>query len=567
MPALLSQWTSQFRSASISITKSTRYALAIMIFGSLFYSCKKNSSNSGGTTPPPPVKSNQHNSLATQHGDNHRTGWNSTESELNTTNVNTGKFGLILSLPVDDQVYSQPLVVGNLQVSGQTHNVLFIATVNNSVYAFDGDDGKLLWNNNFTVSGMRVVQNTDMTGACGGSYADFSGHIGIVGTPVIDTVNKFIYFVARSTSQDGQTYLQQLHKVNIITGQDDIPPVTITASYPGTGDGSQNLVINFNPQKQNQRAALTLSNGNVIITWSSHCDWGPYHGWVIGYDAAGLNRQFVFNATPNDENGGIWESGQGLSVDDQGNLYIATGNGSIFYGGGDGTDYGESAVKLVVNGNSISVGSFFTPYNALFLNQNDLDFGSLGSLLIPHSNYFFTGAKDGSLFLLDKDNMGGYDSTANHVYQELNLGNPDANEHCQAAYFESANAGFVTLWSENDPLRVYPFVNNKLGNPVKSTIAGPVGQNGAMLSISSNGQNEGIIWATHAVAPGDAEHTVSNGILRAINAKNITQELWNSNLSPSDQLGKYAKFATPTIVNGHVYVATFSNKVQVYGLK
>ena len=560
---LLSTWTGRFGSGAHA-AGPVRGLLTIIILGSLFYCCKKNSS--GSTNPPPGKDTLQHNSFVTQHGDNFRTGWNSQEIELNTSNVKTGSFGLILSLPVDDQVYAQPLVVGNLQINGSSHNVVFIATVNNSVYAFDGDDGKLLWNSNFTISGMRAPLNTDMTGACGGSYADFSGHIGIVGTPVIDSVNKFIYFVARSTNSSGQTFVQQLHKVNITTGVDDIPPVTIAALYNGTGDGSQNGVISFDPQKQNQRAALTLLNGNVIITWSSHCDWGPYHGWVIGYDATSLVRSFVFNDTPDDYNGGIWESGQGLSVDDQGNLYIAIGNGGS-KPPGDGRDYGESAVKLVLNGSAISVGSFFTPYNVAYLNQNDLDFGSLGSLFIPHSNYFFTGGKDGSIFLLDRNNMGGYDSNANNVYQELNLGNPNANEHCQAAYFENATGAFVTLWSENDALRAYPYVNNKLGNPVLSTIAGPVGQNGAMLTISSYGKNEGIIWATHALAPGDAEHEVSDGILHAINAANISQELWNSNLSPADHLGKYAKFATPTIVNGHVYVATFSNKVQVYGLK
>lgn len=567
MSALLLRWTCRFRSSGIRITRSVRYPLVILIFGTVFYSCKKNGSNSGVTNPPPQTKdSSQHNSLTTQHGDNFRTGWNSSETQLNTKNVNSKSFGLILSIPVDDQVYSQPLVVGNLQINGSSHNVLFIATVNNSLYAFDGDNGKLLWSNNFTFPGMRVVQNTDMTGACGGTYLDFSGDIGIVGTPVIDTVNKFIYFVARSTNAGGQTFIQQLHKVNITTGQEDIPPVTIAATYNGSGDGSKSGVINFDPQKNNQRAALTLTNGHVIVTWSSHCDWGPYHGWVLGYDAGSLTMQFVFNTTPNDANGGIWESGQGLSVDDQGNLYIAVGNGG-FNPAGDGIDYGQSAVKLVVNGNSISVGSYFTPYNVAYLNLNDLDFGSIGSLLIPHSNYFFTGQKDGTLFLLDKDNMGGYDSNANHVYQELSMGNPDANEHCQTAYFENGTGRYVALWPENDALRLYLFVNNKLDNPLKSTVPGPIGQNGAMLSISSNGKNEGIIWATHAVAPADAEHVVSNGILRAINAGNISQELWNSNLSPSDELGKYAKFATPTIVNGHVYVATFSNKVQVYGLK
>jgi len=511
-----------------------------------------------------PGVSGQHNSVVTQHNNNYRTGWNNNETQLTVNNVKPDSFGLVFSMNVDDQVYAQPLIVGNLSIQNASHNVVFVATVNNSVYAFDGDNGKLYWNKNYTRAGLRTVKNTDMTGACGGGYTNFSGNMGIVGTPVIDTVGKFIFFVTRST--DGRIYYQELHKVNLSDGSDVINPVLISATYQGTGDGSVSGQITFDPQKQNQRAALTLSNNKVIITWSSHCDWGPYHGWVIGYDASTLTQKFVFNTTPNDGDGGIWESGQGLSVDDQGNLLLAVGNSNNNLN--DGVDFGESTIELNVNGNNPVVSSYFTPYNAQYLNQNDLDMGSLGSLLIPKTKYFFAGAKDGSLYLLDKDNMGGYNSASNNIVQQLNLNNSNANEHCQAAYYENTSGAFITLWSENDPLRTFQFNGSALAGPASANLSsGPVGQNGAMISVSSNGLNNAIIWATHAQPPGDAESSVSAGIVRAIDGSNINHELWNSNMISSDYVGKYAKFASPTIANGHVYVPTFSNAVKVYGLK
>src|ERR1044071_957701 len=227
-------------------------------------------------------------SVPTQHNDNTRAGWNESETVLTTSNVNVQSFGALFSLLVDDQVYAQPLVVGDVAIRAEHRNVVYVATVNNTVYAFDGDDGRLYWKKNFTASGMRPPRNTDMTGACGGNYVNFRGNIGIVGTPVIDTASQVIYFVTRSTS--GSAFVQDLHAVDIVSGHDVTgSPVRITATYIGNGDGSVNNVIRFDGQKQNQRQGLSLVNGIVYVTFSSHCDWGPYHGWILDRKSTRLN--------------------------------------------------------------------------------------------------------------------------------------------------------------------------------------------------------------------------------------------------------------------------------------
>ena len=513
-------------------------------------------------------------SVLTQHNDNSRAGWNSHESILNTNNVNSSVFGKQFTLLVDDQVYAQPLVVSNVNYKSANHNIVFIATVNNSIYAFDAENGDALWTKNYTPSFYRPVRNTDMTGACGGSYLDFSGNIGIVGTPVIDSSAQIIYFVARVTSGSG-TYLQQLHAVSILDGA-ELPnsPVTIIASYTGNGDGSYNNVIKFDAQKQNQRQALTLSNGVVFISFSSHCDWGPYHGWILGYDAKSLNQTIVYNDTPNGTDGGIWESGMGMAVDNNGNLYCVTGNGTV----GVGVDQynplnrGESALKLSVNGASLKVSSFFSPFNYQYLENNDLDYGGLGAFLIPNTNLFFTGCKDGNLYILDKDNMGEYSTGSNQIYQTVSFNNPNANMHCQPSYFKSYSGAYVYIWPENEPLHQIPLIAGYFDINQQKTynLNGPVGQNGAVISVSSNGSidSTGIVWLSHAIPPYDAEHGVRPGILRAFSAIDVTKELWNSNTnSQLDGGGSYAKFSSPTIANGHVYLPTFSNQVVVYGLK
>jgi outer membrane protein assembly factor BamB len=525
---------------------------------------------SGMKTKPNP----QSVSVLTQHNDNTRSGWNANEAALTTTNVNVQQFGEVFTFAVDDQLYAQPLVVGHVSIGGGLHNVVYVATVNNTLYAFDGDDGTLYWQKNFTAPGMRPPKNSDMTGACGGSYQDFSGNIGIVGTPVIDAGRGTIYFVARSTT--GGTFVQYLHAVNIIDGNEITgSPAKITATYSGNGDGSVNGVITFDAQRQNQRQGLTLVNGIVYVTFSSHCDWGPYHGWILGYDAATVQRRIVYNDTPNGYAGGMWESGTGMAADAGGNLYVVTGNGTVGDAGDPTnlTNRGESALKLTQSGSTLQVTSYFTPSNYDFLNNYDLDYGGMGTLLIPNSGYYLTGGKDGNLYLLNKDAMGGYVSSSNQVQQVFPLGGSNANMHCQPAYYKGSSKEFVYVWSENEPLRAIPFepASNLLNaqGQVVSSAPGPTGQSGAILSVSSNGSLDGtgILWASYAYS-GDAEHTVSPGILRAFDANDVTKELWNNQQnSQRDGSGYYAKFSSPTIANGHVYLPTFSNRVVVYGLQ
>src|SRR5436190_22310171 len=539
--------------------------LPLVLVSLLLASCQDSPTNPSTTNP-------QSVSVLTQHNDNTRVGWNDTETALTTSNVNVQQFGKVFTLPVDGEVYAQPLVVGHLSIGGGNHNVVYVATVNNTLYAFDGDNGRLYWRKNFTRSSWRQPKNTDMTGACGGTYTNFSGNMGIVATPVIDTASGTMYFVARSTTYS--QYVQYLHAVSIIDGSEVTNPRVITATISGTGDGSVNGTITFDAQKQNQRQGLTLLNGIVYVSFSSHCDWGPYHGWILGYDAATLQQQVVYNATPNGYAGGMWESGTGMAADAQGNLYVVTGNGTV----GDAADptsptnRAESALKLTPAGSTLQVASYFTPYDYQYLNDNDLDYGGMGGFLIPNSGYYLTGAKDGTLYLLNKDDMGGYLPSSNQVQQVVPLG-ASANVHCQTAYYKGSSKEFIYIWSENDPLRAIPFdrASNLLDpqSQVVSSGVGPTGQSGSVLSVSSNGSEDGtgILWASYAFS-GDAEHNVSPGILRAFDANDVTKELWNNRQNVSrDGAGNYAKFSAPTIANGHVYLPTFSNRVVVYGLR
>lgn len=527
----------------------------------------------GGVTNVTPRTPNpQSVSVLTQHNDNTRAGLNDNETVLTTSNVNVRQFGQVFAVAVDDQIYAQPLVVGKVPIGEGVHNVVYVATVNNTVYAFDGDDGRIFWQKNYTAPGMRPPRNTDMTGACGGNYRDFSGNMGVVGTPVIDATSSTMYLVARSMSSG--TFVQHLHAVDILTGSERSgSPVQISATYSGTGFGSVNGVLTFNAQRQNQRQGLTLVDGTVYVSFSSHCDWGPYHGWILGYDTGSLQQSVVYNVTPDGSAAGMWESGQGMAADADGNLYVVTGNGTVGTTGNPANvrNRGESALKLVRSGSTLQVASYFTPNNFAFLDQYDLDYGSMGALLIPNSSYYLTGAKDGNLYLLNRDDMGGYSASANNVQQTVFLGS-SARLRAQAAYYKGSSKEFVYVWSENTPLYALPF--NRTSNTLESLAAtvflggGPTGESGAVLSVSSNGlQNgTGIVWASYAFT-GDANHNVSPGILRAFDANDITKELWNNRQNAArDLAGTYAKFSSPTIANGHVYLATFSNRVVAYGL-
>ncbi|HEY5746462.1 MAG TPA: discoidin domain-containing protein [Chryseolinea sp.] len=515
--------------------------------------------------------------VLTQHNDLNRTGWNAQETILHTKNIKPGSFGKLFVRAVDDQIYAQPLVMlnVNMPVVGKK-NIVFVATVNNTVYAFDADSAKVAtpyWKVNLSPAGSRAIKNTDMTGACGGGYRDFSGNMGIVGTPVIDPSTNTLYVVARSLNTTTNTFQQHLHALDILTGQEKPnSPKLITAQVNGHGSGNVNGVVSFNPQKQNQRSGLLLLNGIVYIAYASHCDWGPYHGWILGYDKSSMAQKIVYNTTPEGYNGGIWMSGAAPAADELGNIYASVGNGSVGVTNNpsDLTNRSESALKLIPSGSTLTVSTFFTPKNIAELEATDLDFGVTAVLLIPNTNRALTACKDGRIYLLDRNNMGGYSATTNNVIQTIDLG---ATAHLRSSlgYYKGQQKEFVYSWSENSLLKAYPFNRNTnmfdLNNTINSGVQGPTGNNGAVLSVSSNGSvdSTAILWASYA-ANGDANQSVRPGILRALMATDVTKELWNSSQYSTDVPGNYAKFNCPTVVNGKVYLATFSNQLVVYGM-
>ncbi|EEF59520.1 chitobiase/beta-hexosaminidase C-terminal domain-containing protein [Pedosphaera parvula] len=525
------------------------------------------------TTNPPLV------AVLTQHNDQARTGANLQENTLNVNNVNSNQFGLMFSRAVDDQIYAQPLVMTNVNIPGKgVHNIVIVATVNDTVYAFDADDASVTapyWTNSFLGPNIVAPRNTDMTGACGGNYRDFSGNMGIVSTPVIDPATGTIYLVAR-TKENGSTYVQRLHALNITTGLDrPNSPVVITASYPGTGDGSVGGMITFDPQRQNQRSGLALINGIVYIGWASHCDWGPYHGWFIGYDAATLQRSVVYNTTPNGTDGGIWQSGQAPSADANGNIYLSIANGTVGVSGNPRSlvNRGESFLKLTRNGTNFTIASWFTPYNYQALENGDIDLGSAGLLLIPGTTLACSGGKQGVFYLVDRDNMGGLSgsSTADtNIIQSFAVSTDHI--HGSPVWWDGPNGSFCYIWPSSVRLQQYKFDRtlSRFNTPAyaQSPTAAPNGQTGGMLSISANGTNAGtgILWAYHQLS-GDANQAVRPGILHAYDAQNVTNELWNSEqVSARDSVGNYGKFTPPTVVNGKVYLSTFSGRLNVYGL-
>ena len=514
--------------------------------------------------------------VLSNHNNLRRTGWNDKESVLNTQNVSPSTFTKLFTKSVDDQIYAQPLIITKVSIAGNLRNIVLVATVNNSVYAFDADNaGTAYWQKNLTPVGSRVIKNTDMTGACGGNYKDFSGNMGIVGTPAIDTISNTMYVVARSVTTNN-VYQQYLHAIDLTTGNEKPnSPIFITATSNGTGDGSVNGIITFNQQTQNQRAGLLLYNGTVYICWASHCDWGPYHGWMIGYDAATLEKKYVYNTTPDGYNAGIWMSGQPPSVDEFGNFYIATGNGSIGTTANlnDPINRGESLIKL---NPQLQIQDFFTPNNYQELEDADLDYGSDGVLLIPNTHLSLSGSKQGFIYLMDNNAMGGMNVNNTNVLQKWDISaTPNTSYrhlHGSPVYYKnSLGQEYVYAWAENSFLKQIPFNRTSLRFDVASEIKGvislPGGMPGAMLSVSSNGNQAGtgIIWASHPFN-GDANHDVVSGILRAFDANDVTKEIWNSSMNTGDAIGKFAKFVPPTIANGKVYMASFSNQLVVYGV-
>jgi PKD repeat protein len=518
--------------------------------------------------------------VLTHHNDLNRTGANLNETVLTTTNVKTSTFGLVFSRAVDDQIYAQPLIMTNVNLgTNGNHNLVLVATVNDSVYAFDADDPAVsaaYWHRSFLSSGVVPPSSSDLTGSPCGSFFNISGNFGILSTPVIDPVAGTIYVLARTKeiTNSVTNFVQRLHALDITTGLErSNSPVVITATVPGTNSfDSTNGVVTFDPFKENQRCGLALVNGVVCICWASHCDWSPYHGWMMGYNATTLHQTFVYNATPNGDEGGIWMSGGAPAADTNGNIYLAIGNGTVGTSNNpsDTINRGESFVKFTPAGTNLTIASWFTPYNWSTLEANDWDLGAAELLLIPGTNLAFSGGKGSVLYLVNRDNMGGLSagSADTNIIQSFSINNKLFGG---PVWWDGPTNSYAFLWPASDYLRQYSF-SRAMGqfsstNPFAqspATAAAP----GGILSLSANGSasGTGIVWAAHSNA-GSANGATVPGILEAYNAENIGTLLWSSQQNSSrDSVGNFAKFCPPTVANGKVYLATFSSKLNVYGL-
>lgn len=525
--------------------------------------------------------------VLTQHNDSARTGQNLSETSLTPSNVSVTGFGKLFSLAVDGYVYAQPLIVSGLTVNGVTHNVVFVATEHDSVYAFDADtntgaNANPLWHTSFlnstSATTVTTVPNPDT-----GSW-DIVPEIGITGTPVIDLSTKTLYVVAKTkevTNSNGAvSYVQRLHALDVTTGAEKTSfnsPVVISASVPGTGDGSVNGVVSFDPLRQHNRPGLLLLNGVVYIGFASHGDNTPYHGWVLGYKASTLQQVVVHNSTPNGKTdssgypigaGGIWMAGSGLASDGS-SLFFITGNGtfdSTLNGNGfpSQNDYGDSFVRLGANG---AVADYFAPYNEYALDDADADLGSGGVLLLPnetgstaHPHLLVGAGKEGKIYLVDRDNMGHFNSSNdNQIVQEI--ANAIGGVWSMPAYFNDGTTKWVYYQGTGDVLKAYSIANAQLSTTPVYQSSDYVGYPSSTPSISANGTSNGIVWTIQTDGYGNS----SPAILHAHTASNVSTELYNSAMEGDrDQAGGAVKFAVPTIANGKVYVGA-EYELDVYG--
>jgi F5/8 type C domain len=494
--------------------------------------------------------------IPTSKYDNGRGGLNLSETTLTLQNVNSNTFGKLFERSASGDMYPQPLIVEGLSIGGGNHNVVFVATANNNVYAYDAEDATRTtpyWSVNLGTP----VPATDVDCCC----TDIASAVGVIGTPAIDTASRTMYLVAKNKNVDG-TYHQWLHALDLTTGAEKFGgPKEITATYPGTGAGSVNGVLTFDAKLQNQRAGLLLQAGKVFITWASHNDCGNYHGWVIAYDAATLNQVSVWMTTPSGAQAGNWMSGGGL-VGDWTHVYFTTGNGDSDIGSG-GNNYGECFVGL---NNDLSVNTWYRSGFYRSLNTGDKDLGGCGVQLIPGTRLLVSGGKDGKIYLVDADNMGGFGGDRVEAAKQVFVGSSGNHYHSGPVTFTGPAGSLTYLCAEGDFLKAYKLVNGLYQTtPYWVGFDAPPGMPGAQSSVSANGTANGIVWSTIPYSA-DANHATVAGILRASDATTGV-EIYNSyqNLA-RDDYGNFAKNPAPVVNNGRVYVPTFSGKLVVYGL-
>jgi hypothetical protein len=498
-------------------------------------------------------------SVTTYRNDATRSGLNSREVILTPSNVNAATFGKLFALAVDGEVYAQPLYISRLNISGKgIHNVVFVATEHNSVYAFDADStggskGDALWHTNLTdvAAGERTILVSDVWGC-----PSISPELGITGTPVIDASTGTLYVVA-STIQSG-TFIHRLHGLDVSTGAERPgSPVVIDGAVAGTGDGFSQLTVPFRSYLYKNRAGLLLLNGVVYTAWTSFCDSGSYHGWLIGYEAADLHQISIYNDSPNAFAGSLWMGGAAPAADGEGNIYVISGNGQ-FDGDTNGSDLGDSFIKLSSTG-GLAMADYFTPFNQDSLNRGDIDLGSSGPLLLPddagsgsHPHLLVGAGKEGRIYLLDRDQLGGFHAGDDRQIVQSIAGATGA-VYGGAAYFNHT----LYFAPAGDSLKAFGLANGNLTAAPVSQSAQQFGGLGAAPTVSANGEANGIVWVVEASA---------GGTLHAYDASNVAQELYNSQTNRDrDAPGPFVKFSAALVANGKVYVGT-GNSLAVFGL-
>jgi uncharacterized protein (TIGR03437 family) len=496
-------------------------------------------------------------SVLTANYDNARTNSNLAETVLTPGNVGPGSFGKLFALSVDGQIYTQPLFMPALSIGGAAHNAVFVATMHNSVYAFDGDGPATpLWTVNL---GPSIPASTfDFPGE---PYADVESEIGILGTPVIDASTGTLYAVAgtlESAGNGNSAVFYRLHALDVTTGAERFgAPVEIGGSVTGVGDNSSNGLVTFDPAQHIQRPGLALANGVVYVSFGSHSDAAPYHGWLFAYSAGNVRNQVaVYNPTPNGSGGALWQSGRAPAIDSAGSIYVVSGNGDT-----DGlTSFSDSMLKL--NPGSLSLTDWFAPSNVQTLNGSDDDLGAMGPMLIPNTGFVVTGGKQGILYLLDRTKLGNLSSTDTQIPQKfraVSFGIFNA-----ALWPRSGGGATLYLHGGNSPVQSWTFNGSGFLRQPASQSIGSFNVPFQGMAISANGSRRGtgVLWVITA----NSYPLPSTGTIRAYDADDLTSELWDSGMNSADAAGEFIKFANPTVANGKVYVPTGSKQLLVYGL-
>jgi hypothetical protein len=493
----------------------------------------------------------------TYHDDTMRTGAVTDETALAPSNVNPGTFGKLFSAGIDGYAYAQPLYVAGVNVPGSgTHNVVYVATEHDSVYAFDADSGATLWQKSLLAAGASTVSSAEV-------QCSNLAEIGITSTPVIDPSTGTLYVVAKSR-QNG-SYFHYLHALDITTGAEKFGgPLSITASVPGTGLGSVGGIFTMDPLKALQRSALLLKDGVVYIAFASNCDVTPYDGWVLGYDASDLSspasQLYAFNDAPDGSEAGIWMSGSGPAASPESpDVYVSTGNGTFDANTG-GPDYGDSVLRLAPGLSQLASADYFTPSNQQYLQANDLDLGSAGVVLLPDQasgppHLLVTSSKQGTIYLIDRDDMGGYNPSGDTIVQEFS--------GAVQAMFSTPSFWNGTMYTAgvSDTLKAFALSGGRFDQVPVSQSSVQFPYPGATTSVSSNGSSNGIVWAIQGGAGATA------AILYAFDAGDLSNQLYDANQNPARDLGsgKFVKFAVPTVAAGKVYIGTTS-ELDAYGL-